>query len=77
MNEAIHADKSVVKYFGSHFEEFRREMFYNKEIVLSDILTQQWFTYFLLVQYLIIFNPFSFILAKYIHFLSLILYLLN
>jgi hypothetical protein len=39
MNEAIHANKSVVKYFGSHFEEFRREMFYNKEIVLSDILT--------------------------------------
>ena len=27
MNDAIHADKSVVKYFGSHFEEFRREMF--------------------------------------------------
>lgn len=41
MNEAIHANKSVVKYFGQHFEEFRREMYYNKEIVLSDMLTQQ------------------------------------
>ena len=40
MNEAQHAKKSVVKYFGSHFEEFRREMHYNKEIVLSDMLTQ-------------------------------------
>jgi len=39
MNEAVHAKKSVVKYFGSYFEEFRREMHYNKEIVLSDILT--------------------------------------
>ena len=36
MNEAQHAKKSVVKYFGSYFEEFRREMHYNKEIVLSD-----------------------------------------
>lgn len=40
MNEAQHAKKSVVKYFGAHFEEFRREMHYNKEIVLSDMLTQ-------------------------------------
>ena len=40
MNEAVHANKSVVKYFGQHFEEFRREMYYNKEIVLSDMLTQ-------------------------------------
>jgi len=39
MNEAKHASKSIVKYFGKHFEEFRREMHYNKEIVLSDMLT--------------------------------------
>ena len=38
MNEAQHADKNVVKYFGKHFEEFRREMHYNREIVLSDML---------------------------------------
>jgi hypothetical protein len=38
MNEAQHADKNIVKYFGKHFEEFRREMHYNKEIVLSDLL---------------------------------------
>ena len=37
--EAKHADKSVVKYFGKHLEEFRREMHYNKEIVFSDMLT--------------------------------------
>ena len=40
MNEAQHADKNVVKYFGKHFEEFRREMHYNKEIVFSDMLDQ-------------------------------------
>jgi hypothetical protein len=39
MNEAKYADKSVVKYFGSHFEEFRREMHYNKEIVFSEMFT--------------------------------------
>ena len=39
MNEAKYADKSVVKYFGSHFEEFRREMHYYKEIVFSDMFT--------------------------------------
>jgi hypothetical protein len=38
MNEAQHADKNIVKYFGKHFEEFRREMHYNREIVLSDML---------------------------------------
>ena len=32
MNEAQHAKKSVVKYFGAYFEEFRREMHYYKEI---------------------------------------------
>ena len=39
MNEAKYADKSVVKYFGTHFEEFRREMHYYKEIVFSDMFT--------------------------------------
>ena len=38
MNEAVHADKNIVKYFGKHFEEFRREMHYNKEIIFSDML---------------------------------------
>jgi len=38
MNEAKHADKSVVKFFGKHFEEFRREMHYNREIIFSDML---------------------------------------
>jgi len=28
-----------VKYFGKHFEEFRRDMHYYKEIVFSDMLT--------------------------------------
>ena len=36
MNEAQFADKSIVKYFGKHFEEFRREMHYNKEIIFAD-----------------------------------------
>ena len=40
MNEAQFADKSIVKYFGKHFEEFRREMHYNKEIVFADMLSQ-------------------------------------
>ena len=40
MNEAQHADKNIVKYFGKHFEEFRREMHYNREIVLSDLLLE-------------------------------------
>jgi hypothetical protein len=39
MNEAKYADKSIVKYFGKHFEEFRREMHYNKEVIFSDMLT--------------------------------------
>ena len=39
LNEAKYADKNVVKYFGKHFEEFRREMVSNKEIVFSDMLS--------------------------------------
>jgi len=38
MNEAKHADKSIVKYFGKHFEEFRNDMHYNREIVFSEML---------------------------------------
>ena len=40
MNEAQHADKNIVKYFGKHFEEFRRDMHYYKEIVFSEMFTQ-------------------------------------
>ena len=40
MNEAQHADKNIVKYFGKHLEEFRRDMHYYKEIVFSDMFTQ-------------------------------------
>lgn len=40
MNEAQHADKNIVKYFGKHFEEFRRDMHYYKEIVMPDMLTK-------------------------------------
>ena len=40
MNEAVHADKNIVKYFGKHMEEFRRDMHHNKEIIFSDMLTQ-------------------------------------
>ena len=36
MNEAEHANKSIVKYFGKHFEEFRREMHSAKELVFQD-----------------------------------------
>ena len=38
MNEAVHASKSIVKYFGKHFEEFRRDMHGNKELVFADML---------------------------------------
>jgi len=40
MNEAKFADKGIVKYFGKMFDEFRREMNYQRDIVFSDILTQ-------------------------------------
>lgn len=36
MTQAQHANKSIVKYFGKHFEEFRREQSYPKEIIMSD-----------------------------------------
>lgn len=40
MNQTKFANKSIVKIFGKHIEEFRREMHYNKEIINSDILSQ-------------------------------------
>ena len=39
MNEAQHADKCIVKYFGGYFEEFRRDMHYYKEIVFAEMMT--------------------------------------
>ena len=38
MHQAVHANKSVVKFFGKHLEEFRREQVYNREIVQSDAM---------------------------------------
>lgn len=40
MKQAQHAKKSVVKMFGKNLEEFRREMQYSKEIINSDLLSQ-------------------------------------
>jgi len=39
MNQAQHASKSILKYFGKHLDDFRREMNYSREIVLSDIMS--------------------------------------
>ena len=39
MNQAQHAAKSILKYFGKHLDDFRREMNYSREIVLSDIMS--------------------------------------
>ena len=39
MTYAQYANKSIVKYFGKNLEEFRREMQYSKEIILSELLT--------------------------------------
>jgi hypothetical protein len=39
MTQAQYANKSIVKYFSKHLEEFKREMQYSKEIILSDLLT--------------------------------------
>ena len=41
MNQAQHANKSIVKYFSKHLEEFRREQAQSKELILSDIMMQQ------------------------------------
>ena len=40
MKQAQHAKKSVIRIFGKNLEEFRREMQYSKEIINSDILSQ-------------------------------------
>ena len=36
MNEAKYSSKSILKYFGKQFEEFRREMHSNKEVLFAD-----------------------------------------
>lgn len=40
MRNAVHAKKSVVRMFGKNLDEFRREMQYSKEIINSDLLSQ-------------------------------------
>jgi len=40
MKQAQHAKKSIVRMFGKNLEEFRREMQYSKEIINSDLLSQ-------------------------------------
>ena len=37
MNSAHFANKSMIKYMTKHIEEFRREMQYAKELILSDL----------------------------------------
>lgn len=37
MNSAQLANKSIIKYLSKHFEEFRRDMAYAKELLLSDL----------------------------------------
>ena len=41
MRLSVHAKKSVVRMFGKNLDEFRREMQYSKEIINSDLLTQE------------------------------------
>jgi len=41
MKLSVHAKKSVVRMFGKNLDEFRREMQYSKEIINSDLLTQE------------------------------------
>ena len=41
MNQAKHANKSIVKLFGKHLEEFRSEMSYAKAYVQTDLLSQE------------------------------------
>jgi len=40
MTQAQYANKSIVKYFSKHLEEFKREMQSSKEIILSELVTQ-------------------------------------
>lgn len=41
MRQALHAKKPIVRMFGKNLDEFRREMQYSKEIINSDLLSQQ------------------------------------
>ena len=36
MTQAQYANKSIVKYFSKHLEEFRRDQTYSKEVILQD-----------------------------------------
>lgn len=38
LKQSKFATKSVVRHFGKHFEEFRQQMSYTKEIINSDYL---------------------------------------
>jgi len=40
MKQSQHAKKSIVRMFGKNLEEFRREMQYSKEVINSDLLSQ-------------------------------------
>jgi hypothetical protein len=37
INQAQHASKPILKFFGKYFEEFRRDQAYCREIVFSDL----------------------------------------
>jgi len=39
MNQAKHANKSIVKLFGKHMEEFRSEMQYSKAYIQTDLIS--------------------------------------
>lgn len=39
MTQAQYANKNIVKYFSKNLEDFRREMQYAKEIILSDLIS--------------------------------------
>ena len=41
MHQAKYANKSIVKLFGKHLEEFRSEMQYSKAYIQSDLLSQE------------------------------------
>jgi len=37
MNSSQYAEKNIVKYFGKHIDEFRRDQASYRELILSDI----------------------------------------
>lgn len=40
MKSAQHANKFIVRHFGKHLEDFRREAAYQMEIILTDLTNQ-------------------------------------